>query len=113
MDVMPQEPSVYLDTILSDSTTNVNIGQFVIVRCEAAGVHCGILINVTGDTVTLSHSRRLWEWNAKGGIALSGLAVHGLDLTENNKIDSAVDNLMVRGWCEIIPAPGLLASLEN
>jgi hypothetical protein len=25
----------------------------------------------------------------------------------------ALDNLMVRGWCEIIPAPGLLASLEN
>jgi len=90
---------------------NVNIGNFVIIRCEAAGVHCGILDSVDGDTVTLSKSQRLWRWHAKAGVALSGLAVHGLDSSKDNIIDTLIDNIMLRNWCEIIPAPGLLASI--
>jgi len=92
---------------------NPNLGKFVIVRCEAAGVHCGILDSVDGDTVTLSKSFRLWRWHAKGGIALSGLAVHGLDATKSNKIDTVIDRIMLRNWCEIIPAEGLQASLRE
>jgi len=86
---------------------NVNIGKFVIIRCEAAGVHCGTLERVDGDMVTLSRSRRLWRWHAKAGVALSGLAVHGLETAKENKIDSVVDQIVLRNWCEIIPAPGL------
>ena len=90
---------------------NANLGMFVIIRCEAAGVHCGILQSVDGDTVTLSESRRLWRWHAKDGIALSGLAVHGLDTEKSNKIDTLVKEIILRNWCEIIPALGLQASL--
>ena len=55
----------------------------------------------------LDRSRRLWRWHAKEGVALSGLAIYGLDTAKENKIDSEVNQIVLRNWCEIIPAPGL------
>ena len=42
------------------------IGQKVIVRATAAGVHYGTLVSLDGDTVTLSNARRLWFWRVAG-----------------------------------------------
>ena len=113
LSILQQLSSCKQPTDTAPIEINVNVGKFVIVRCEAAGVHCGILDSVDGGTVTLSKSQRLWRWHAKAGVALSGLAVHGLDATKVNKIDTVIDRIMLRNWCEIIPAEGLQASLRK
>jgi hypothetical protein len=54
------------------------VGEYVIARCCSAGVHAGVVVSVDGENVILANSRRLWSWQAKGGIALSGVAQHGI-----------------------------------
>ena len=55
------------------------IGQYVIARCSAAGVHAGVLIERAGQECVLRDARRLWYWKPKGlekfldGVALTGL----------------------------------------
>lgn len=77
-------------------------GKYVICRCYSAGVHTGTLVSQDGDIVVLENSRRLWKWKAKQGLALSGVAVHGIDRAES-KIDTAVSQIMLTGVIEIIP----------
>lgn len=79
------------------------IGKFVIVRANEAGVHAGTLIEVDGATALLSNARRLWEWRANKGIALSGVAKYGIS-HKDSKVDSEVPCVMVIGACEIIEA---------
>ncbi len=78
------------------------IGKHVIVRAYSAGVHAGELVSQDGDIVVLKNSRRLWKWKAKAGIALSGVAVHGID-TKNSTVDTQIDEILIIGVCEIIP----------
>ena len=76
------------------------VGRYVICRCSAAGVHAGEVVAVSGDTVTLKNSRRLWQWQARGGVALSGVAQNGL---AGGKIDTPNPEIWLSGVCEIIP----------
>ena len=76
------------------------VGRYVILRCYSAGVHAGILVSQTGDQAVLRDSRRLWSWKAKAGVALSGVAVHGL---AGGKIDSLVPEIALTGVIETIP----------
>ena len=76
------------------------IGRYVICRCSAAGVHAGVLVGVSGDTAILRDSRRLWQWQARAGVALSGVAQNGL---AGGKIDTANPEIYLTGVCEIIP----------
>lgn len=85
------------------TVTNPCIGKFCIVRAEAAGVHAGTVVAVSGDTVTLKDSRRLWSWTAKEGVALSGVAQHGLKPRSDSKLDTLNPEISIRGWCELIP----------
>lgn len=78
------------------------VGKHVICRCYSAGVHAGELVSQDGDVVVLKNSRRLWQWKAKEGVALSGVAVHGLAKT-GNKVDVSLPELMLTGVCETIP----------
>lgn len=77
------------------------VGQYVICRCYSAGVHAGTLVSVDGDKVILRDSRRLWYWRAKAGLALSGVAQHGL--AEDSKIDTMNPSIYLTGVIEIIP----------
>ena len=82
------------------------VGQYVLCRCYSAGVHCGTLTGVDptggqGATVTLTNSRRLWYWKAKGGIALSGVAQHGI--TGESKVDTVNPVIVLTGVIEVIP----------
>lgn len=77
------------------------VGKYVICRCSAAGVHAGVLESVNGDWVILRDSRRLWSWKAKTGIALSGVAQHGI--TTGSKVDVPNPQIALTGVCEIIP----------
>jgi len=75
-------------------------GQYVILRCYSAGVHAGWLVSQTGDQAVLRDSRRLWSWQAKAGVALSGIAVHGL---KGGKVDTMLPQIALTGVIETIP----------
>ncbi|MAF42848.1 MAG: hypothetical protein CMI54_01590 [Parcubacteria group bacterium] len=73
--------------------------DYVIVRCENAGVHVGYYSNHNGREVGLTRSRRLWYWECKSGHSLSGLADKGLN--KNSKIAAEIDVSLLDA-CEII-----------
>ena len=73
----------------------------VIVRCRDAGVHFGKLESYDGRTVYLANSRRLWKWKAAEGLALSSVAVFGIDKSES-KLDALVEHIVLLDACEII-----------
>lgn len=83
-------------------------GKSVVVRARDAGVHFGILSGYEGRTVTLTNSRRLWRWHARSGVALSGVAQHGI-FPDKSKVDSAVPVIVVLDACEIIAASDIAA----
>ena len=76
------------------------IGKYCICRCTGAGVHAGEVVSVSGDTVILRNSRRLWQWQAREGIALSGVAQNGI---AGGKLDTINPEIQLMGVCEIIP----------
>jgi hypothetical protein len=76
------------------------LGKYCIARCYSAGVHAGIVSAVNGENVVLTDSRRLWSWEAKNGVALSGLAQNGL---KTGKVDSENPVIYLTGVCELIP----------
>ena len=89
------------------------VGRYCIVRCTGAGVHAGEVVSVSGDTVILRDSRRLWQWTAKAGVALSGVAQHGIKASAS-KIDSANPEIYLIGVCELIPCSAVAKeSIQN
>lgn len=78
------------------------VGEYVIARCYAAGVHAGELVSVDGENVILKDSRRLWSWKAQDGLALSGVAQHGIQ-KKLCKIDTKNPSIYLTGVCELIP----------
>jgi hypothetical protein len=76
------------------------IGQYVIVRCQNAGVHSGVLVDYEGQNVRLKESRRLWYFKCKAGHSLSGVALHGV--TSESKIAGELSEIMLLDGCEII-----------
>ena len=78
------------------------IGEYVIARCYAAGVHAGTVESVNGENVVLRDSRRLWSWKAADGVALSGVAQHGIQ-HDKCKLDSVNPSIYLTGVCELIP----------
>lgn len=94
------------------AATHPMIGQYVIARCYAAGVHSGEVVSVDGENVVLKDSRRLWSWKAKDGVALSGLAQSGPK--EGCKIDVINPSIYLTGVCELIPvANGIKAAIHG
>ena len=90
----------------SQKTMNIAhplIGKYVIARCYSAGVHAGTVAAVDGENVILHDSRRLWSWQAKDGIALSGVAQHGIK-EKGCKVDAVNPSIYLTGVCELIPA---------
>lgn len=76
------------------------VGKYVICRCASAGVHAGVLVSQAGDQAILKDSRRLWQWTANAGIALSGVAQHGL---KGGKVDTLNPEIALTGVIETIP----------
>lgn len=87
----------------SASAPHPFVGKYVIARCYLAGVHAGTVESVDGENVILKDSRRLWSWKAQDGIALSGVAQHGLK-ADGGKLDVVNPLLYLTGVCELIPA---------
>jgi hypothetical protein len=90
----------YIGSTSSGARQHPAVGRYVIVRCRDAGVHAGVLTFAEGREAHLRDARRLWQWTAAGGVALSGLAVYGLS---SGKIDVIVSEQYLQETCEIIP----------
>jgi len=84
------------------SSEHPMVGQYVIARCYSAGVHAGEVVSVDGENVILKDSRRLWSWKAQDGVALSGVAQHGIQ-NQSCKIDTQNPMIYLTGVCELIP----------
>jgi hypothetical protein len=82
------------------SSKHPMIGKYCIARCYSAGVHSGTVESVDGENVILSTSRRLWQWTAADGLALSGVAQNGL---KDGKLDTTNPTIYLTGVCELIP----------
>lgn len=78
------------------STANSLVGQYVIARCSAAGVHAGIVKSTDASHTVLTGSRRIWQWNGAG--SLSEIAVYGLNPAKSSgsKIGARVVELRLR-----------------
>lgn len=87
--------------VAAQSSRHPMVGCYVIARCYAAGVHAGTVLEVDGENVILKDSRRLWSWKAQEGIALSGLAQHGIK--SDSKLDALNPLIYLTGVCELIP----------
>jgi hypothetical protein len=87
------------------------VGQYVIARCYAAGVHAGEVVSADGENVILKDSRRLWSWKAADGVALSGVAQNGVK--SGSKLDTMNPQISLAGVCELIPAaPGVKEAIN-
>lgn len=78
-----------------------------IIRSYSAGVFAGNVVDSQPSgpgrqRVTLNNSRRLWKWVARNGVALSGVAAHGIKTSES-KVDAPVDGHIIDDVIEIIP----------
>lgn len=76
------------------------LNTYSIIRCSGAGVHAGVVVSIDRDVVVLKDSTRLWSWEAKDGVALSGVAQHGF---KGGKKDTVNPLIYLTGVCEIIP----------
>lgn len=95
------------------TTEHPFVGKYVIARCYSAGVHAGEVVSVDGDNAVLKDSRRLWNWKAADGVALSGLAQHGMAKSSGSKIDTKNPEIYLTGVCELIPcAKGVKETID-
>jgi hypothetical protein len=78
------------------------VGRYCLLRCHSAGVHAGVLVALNGDRAILRDSRRLWSWRAAGGIALSGVAQHGV-VRDRSRLDAINPEIALTGVIEAIP----------
>ena len=79
-----------------------HIGEKVIIRGYASGVHYGELVERNGREVELKNARRLWKWHAVGGISLSEVARNGIDQSKSRICDT-VKSQCILDALEIIP----------
>ena len=107
-----------IDIILSseqkkDIDENVNdkldlTGAYVLVRTYSAGIWAGNLAKKEKNEVCLTSARRLWRWQCKKSISLSGVAKYGIDYDES-KIAPALDLV----WVEATEIILLKSEIEN
>ena len=86
------------------------VGRYCIVRCYGAGVHAGELVSLDGNNAILKNSRRLWSWTAKAGVALSGVAQHGI---KAGKVDVVNPEIALSDVIEVMPAAALIEESIN
>lgn len=83
------------------------VGKHAVIRSYSSGVFAGTITTAEASgpgrmRVCVDGCRRLWRWKAKKGVALSGVAVHGLHKSDN-KVDSEINGHIVDDVIEVIP----------
>lgn len=90
---------------MENKSTNINdavVGKYCIIRGRDFGVFAGTVEKVDGDHVLLKEARRLWYWD--GAASLSQLALEGVKCPEKCKFTVTVEQILLLGVIEIIPA---------
>ena len=96
----------------TEGTGSFMIGQKVIIRTYAAGVHFGTLNAKAGREVILGNARRLWKWHAADGVCTHGVARYGI-IAEGSIVCAPVTSVWLEA-IEIIPCSELAAhSIEE
>lgn len=100
-----------IDETTTDSETNSSfrspLGEYVLVRTYASGVHAGVLVQHDGRQVELKDARRLWRWKAKAGISLSDVSQYGVDVEHSkSKICASVPRHFITDALELMPMAG-------
>lgn len=83
----------------SPVTNDPLIGQLVIVRTYASGVHFGTLLKNEGRLIELKDARRIWHWEK--AFTLNQVAVNGI--SGNSKVSLPVEFIRILDGLEIIP----------
>lgn len=81
----------------------------VIVRTYSAGVHFGYVVKRQGKEITLTKSRRIWQW--AGAWTLSEIATAGLDINKS-RVAAPVDITLTEAIEIIACTPAAVASIE-
>jgi len=76
-------------------------GDYVVVRTYSAGVHAGFLKSEKGQEVTLTNTRRLWQW--QGAATLSQVAGEGISKPESCKFPAVIAEVRLKNVIEVIP----------
>lgn len=76
-------------------------GDYVVVRTYSAGVHSGYLKKEEGKDVTLTNTRRLWQW--QGAATLSQVAGEGISKPNDCKFPAAISEVRLKDAIEVIP----------
>ncbi len=99
---LKQIAAMFQTSKIAETNLHPMVGKYVIARCYSAGVHAGTVVSVDGENVILRDSVRLWSWKAKDGVALSGVAQHGI-VEDKCKLDTKNPVIYLTGVCELIP----------
>jgi hypothetical protein len=90
----------------------MEIGDYVIVRSDSAGVFAGTLEKEDGKEVTLTDARRLWYWS--GAATLSQLAMEGTKDPTKCKFPCAVSRVKIKESIELLDVtPEAKKSIEG
>lgn len=90
------------------------IGKFVIIRTHSAGVHFGILTEMSADgkLVKLTESRRVHYWD--GAASLSQMAIDGIKNANKSRVSVALPEILLTESIEIIPcSENAIENLKN
>lgn len=68
------------------------IGSYVVVRGRDSGVHCGYLIECSGQNVLLEKCSQIWNWY--GAETCEEIAEHGLDMDRSSVSKPVSQNLI-------------------
>lgn len=84
----------------------MEIGTYVIVRTQSAGVFAGELVSKTTNSagyfeINLKNARRIWYWS--GASSLSELAVHGTANPKDCKFPCEVPTVELSQGIELLP----------
>lgn len=91
------------------ATTKTPAQPPVLVRTYSAGVHFGYLVRRDGKEVTLTRSRRIWQW--QGAWTLSEIAARGLD-SVRSKVGAPIDVVLTEAIEIIACTPAGVAAIE-
>ena len=78
-----------------------NIGKYVVVRCDRAGVFAGTLESQNGQQVVLRGARKLWSWY--GATETLQIAAEGVNRPRDCRFTLEVDSITLTDAIEIIP----------
>lgn len=86
----------------SETSPSVQVDglDYVIVRCDRAGVFAGYLEEREGTEAILVNVRRLWYWS--GAASLSQLSIDGTTKPNDCKFPAPVSKIVVTGVIEVL-----------